>query len=67
MKEYIIENVTQKEMYILEDNNIDWFPDELFSENREVVISNEADYNLAIKLFNRKKQQFQADWSDDYG
>lgn len=66
MKEYIIENVTQKEMCILEDNNIDWFPDELFSENREVVISNEADYNFAIKLFNRKKQQFQTERMVDF-
>jgi hypothetical protein len=50
--EYIIKNVTNKEQVILEDNNVDWFIDDLNS--RDIIIDNEIEYNRTMKLLNRK-------------
>jgi hypothetical protein len=50
--EYIISNITTKEWEILEDNNIDWFPDDL--NRRDIVIEGESEYNRALELLGRK-------------
>lgn len=52
-REYIIKNVTKEEWEILEDNNIDWCPDEMFGENRDVIIFSETEYNRAVELLGR--------------
>lgn len=52
-REFIIENITKKEMNILEDNNIDWCPDNMFGTNRDAIIFGEPEYNRAMQLIGR--------------
>ena len=52
-KEYIIENITQKEWEILEDNEIDWCPDCMFEMQHDGIIFREDEYNKAMKLLGR--------------
>ena len=52
-KEYIIENITKAEWEILEDNGIDWCPDDMFGTNHNAVIFGESEYNRAINLLGR--------------
>lgn len=51
--EFIIENITKKEYEILEENNINWCPDELFFDNHNIIIFDEEEYDKTIKLLNR--------------
>ena len=53
-KEYIIENITQKEWEILEDNGIDWCPDCMFEMQHDAVIFGEDEYNKAMELLRQK-------------
>ena len=53
-KEYIIENITKEEWEILEDNGIDWCPDDMFGMNQDAIIFGEDEYNKAMELLGRK-------------
>lgn len=55
-REYIIENITKEEWEILEDNGIDWCPDDMFGTNHDAVIFGEDEYNKAMKLLRRYKE-----------
>lgn len=52
-REYIIENITKEEMEILEDNGINWCPDDMFGKNKDVIIFGEDEYNTAMELLRR--------------
>ena len=52
-KEYIIENITQKEWEILEDNGIDWCPYDMFGINQDAIIFGEDEYDKAMELLGR--------------
>ena len=52
-KEYIIENITKEEWEILEDNGIDWCPDDMFGMNQDAIIFGEDEYNKAMELLGR--------------
>lgn len=52
-REYIIENITKEEWEILEDNGIDWCPDDMFGTNQDAIIFGEDEYNKAMKLLSR--------------
>ena len=53
-REYIIENITKEEWEILEDNGIDWCPDDMFGTNQDAIIFGENEYNKAMELLGRK-------------
>ena len=53
-REYIIENITKEEWEILEDNGIDWCPDDMFGMNHDAIIFGEDEYNKAMELLGRK-------------
>ena len=57
-REYIIENITKEEWEILEDNGIDWCPDDMFGMNQDAIIFGEDEYNKTIKLLGRWKRYF---------
>ena len=52
-KVYIIENITQKEWEILENNGIDFYPDSTFGKEYDAIISGKDEYNNAMKLLGR--------------
>lgn len=53
-REYIIENITKEEMEILEDNGINWCPDDMFLTNHDAIIFGEDEYDIAMKLLRRE-------------
>lgn len=53
-KEYIIENITKKEWEILEDNGIDWCPDDMIASNQDAIIFGKDEYDKAMSLIGRK-------------
>lgn len=52
MGEYIIENITQKDWMLLEENNIPWYPESLDSCN--VIILGEENATKAKKLLGKQ-------------
>lgn len=54
VKEYIIKNITKEEWEILENNEIDWCPDNMFGTNQDAIVFGEDKYNKAIELLGRK-------------
>lgn len=53
--EFIIEDTTEKEREILENNNIDWVFDDLMCENDNVIVFSETEYSKSIKLLRRRR------------
>lgn len=53
--EYIIENITENEMDLLEDNGIDWCPDDMFGKKRDIVFFSEDEYERAARLLGRTR------------
>lgn len=52
--EYIIENITDEEMKIIEKHKIEWYPDDM--ESRNVVIDGPEFYcDLVLELIGRKE------------
>lgn len=52
--EYIIENIMEEEWDILEENGIDWCPDDVWTEGfSNIVIFDETEYNRAMELLGR--------------
>lgn len=52
--EFIIENLTQKEIDVLESSDIEWCPDDISADNTDIVVFSEADANETLKLIGRK-------------
>ena len=52
--EFIIENVTDEEIVLLENARIDYCFDDFFDEdNRDIVVDSEEEYNRAISALSR--------------
>ena len=49
--EYILENVSQRELNILEKNSIDWYPDSM--DSNDICFESEEDCNKAIAILGR--------------
>ena len=65
-REYIIENITKEEWEILEDNGIDWCPDDMFGMNQDAIIFGEDEYNKAMELLGRKWNKIQlVNWKEN--
>ena len=54
VREYVIKNITKEEWEILEDNGIDWCPDNMSVMNQDAIIFGEDEYNKAMELLGRK-------------
>lgn len=52
--EYIIEDLSEKEIDILEKSDIEWCPDDILSDSRDIVVFNEKDAYKVLKLIGRK-------------
>lgn len=61
MGEYIIENITRKEWEILEDNNIDWCPDDMSGNTQDAIIFSKEEYDRAIDLIGRNKHELKGE------
>ena len=46
--------ITKEEWKILEDNGIDWCPDNMFGMNQDAIIFEEDEYGKAMELLGRK-------------
>ena len=54
MNEYIIENLTKREIDIMESSDIEWCPDNISEDNTDIVVFNEKDCDKALHLIGRK-------------
>lgn len=54
MSEYIIENLTKREIDIMESSDIEWCPDDISGDNTDIVLFNEKDCHKALHLIGRK-------------
>ena len=54
MNEYIIENLTKREINIIESSDIEWCPDDISGDNTDIVVFNEKDCDKALHLIGRK-------------
>lgn len=53
MGEYIIENITKEELDLLEKSDLDWYPDDLMSDD-VCIYGTEKDVQKALKIIGRK-------------
>ena len=56
-RKYIIEYITKEEWKILDDNGIDWCPNDIFRINKDVIIFGEGEYHKAMELLKGKWKQ----------
>ena len=54
MSEYIIKNLTKREIDIMESSDIEWCPDNMSGDNTDIVVFDENDYDKALHLIGRK-------------
>ena len=54
MSEYIIENLTKREIDIMESSDIECCPDDMSGDNTDIVVFDEKDYDKALHLIGRK-------------
>ena len=54
MNEYIIQNLTKREIDIMESSDIEWCPDDMSGDNTDIVVFNEKDCDKALHLIGRK-------------
>ena len=54
MSEYIIENLTKREIDIMESSDIEWCPDNISADTTNIVVFNEKDCDKALHLIGRK-------------
>ena len=52
--EFIIENLTQREIDIMESSDIEWCPDDMSGDTADIVVFSEEDANKALKLIGHK-------------
>ena len=54
----ILNNVTDREIDLLEANGIDWLPTDDYKKDKSIIFMNETEYNKAIKLLNEIKTRY---------
>lgn len=54
----ILKNITDREIDLLETNNIDWLPTNNYKKDKSIIFMNENEYNKAIKLLNGIKTRY---------
>ena len=52
--EYIIENLTKRQIRIMESSDIEWCPDDISGDNTDIVVFNENNCDKALHLIGRK-------------
>ena len=52
--EYIIKNITNEEIDIMESSDIEWCPDYISSDSTDIVVFTEEDRDRALYLMGRK-------------
>ena len=52
--EYIIENLSNREIDIMISNDIEWCPDDISSDNSDIVVFTQKDRDRALYLMGRK-------------
>ena len=55
----ILKNVTDREIDLLEANNVDWLPTDDYKKDKSIIFMNENEYNKAMKLLNEIKTRYQ--------
>ena len=53
--EYIIENLTKRQIRIMESSDIEWCPDDISGDNTDIVVFNENNCDKALQVIVRKK------------
>lgn len=54
----ILKNVTDREIDLLEANNVDWLPTDDYKKDKSIIFMNENEYNKAMKLLNEIKTRY---------
>jgi hypothetical protein len=54
----ILNNVTDREIDLLEANNVDWLPTDDYKKDKSIIFMNENEYNKAMKLLNGIKTRY---------
>lgn len=54
----ILNNVTDREINLLEANNVDWLPTDDYKKDKSIIFMNENEYNKAMKLLNEIKIRY---------
>lgn len=54
----ILKNITDREIDLLEANNIDWLPTNNYKKDKSIIFMNENEYNKAMKLLNEIKTRY---------
>jgi|GEM_PF-4723320 len=54
----ILKNITDREIDLLEANNVDWLPTDDYKKDKSIVFMNENEYNKAMKLLNKIKTRY---------
>lgn len=54
----ILKNVTDREIDLLEANNVDWLPTDDSKKDKSIIFMNENEYNKAMKLLNEIKTRY---------
>lgn len=54
----ILKSITDREIDLLEANNVDWLPTNNYKKDKSIIFMNENEYNKAIKLLNGIKTRY---------
>jgi hypothetical protein len=54
----ILNNITDREIDLLEANNVDWLPTDDYKKDKSIIFMNENEYNKAMKLLNEIKTRY---------
>ena len=54
----ILKNITDREIDLLEVNNVDWMPTDDYKKDKSIIFMNENEYNKAMKLLNEIKTRY---------
>ncbi|MFR4368909.1 MAG: hypothetical protein ACLT4F_09030 [Clostridia bacterium] len=54
----ILKNITDREIDLLEANNVDWLPTDDYKKDKSIIFMNENEYNKAMKLLNEIKTRY---------
>ena len=54
----ILKNITDREIDLIEANNVDWLPTDDYKKDKSIIFMNENEYNKAMKLLNEIKTRY---------
>lgn len=54
----ILKSITDREIDLLEANNVNWLPTNNYKKDKSIIFMNENEYNKAIKLLNGIKTRY---------